>query len=1533
MNNNSKITKKPGIRALSTGILAIIIVGCIVGSIILGASGNPDNIQSGEGKEYINYIIRQINDPDNVKDTFNILEIVPDMGISEFTYYLGDNRVTEGIKQAMYDNPQKNYISGANGYGKSYEFLRINNPFYNFSYEVMYRENENEYIIRSKKLFISRVIKEYAYELEGKINLEIREACELTAEEVQAADLIIINHRDHDGKTINCYEYWTGTKVKENYDKDGNILNKNQISFDTFFKDEKENLVSRDADWDSIKALLDVCITGKTININGEDIVLKVPVIMDSPDNYQNKTTSGDSGNMYKFITLERMLNSDLYSNIKSYFIKDGTLNKNGIETGVLKYEKDGIERNCVDLKVNDIWDFFGEGYYSNIYELSSPAVAHYLTDNYWVYDGSTVIIPSNVDILYYGSGVAGGFTEERVGKNPKTSNIIRYLLGLKNNNTATEKLNIDKKINILEIQPYNQFNYQSYANVKALADEMGYDTSVLTESNYKKYFNITSVSTNAFNSMNEDLVATYDIIYIGQLYKDVKTIDDNGKTIYNDKNLDGYVYLAFGDLVKVKNNLLGALETDYLKLNTKSNLYGLILTDKDGERDNNKALSLNRLYPAGTKKWNEYLNSKLETGQYYIINDINTTLKDITDLDQLYNIKLGNARYSGNDITEKKYNELVNYMNSGKVFLMEDNIYYGNSEFIYKTSNIYKFVEMAGLEKNDKTYTHKTSYKIPKAIENIIPEIIIKESPQQIEYDKNGLVNNHNPDQNTAEKEYQLRYVFNIKGQANASYNIKLILDKNGDGLYDTELKDDDTNEMYYETNVVLSADGDSEDIEMEATLPVELTGPIAWQIQVTQIISGKQTVIRALKTGYTAIEGLGKDVRVLQIIHATNPSDIKASEKNTLNMETNEKFQELLTKATQRINFNVKIECITTKEFEELYYYNGRETGYSIINDYNMVIIGFADAYGNDDISDDHGALTDIKKFIEAGKAVLFAHDTTSFIQTPNYFIGKGTESKVYAASLAQYNSGTFTGEETYSEEKGYGYYKESHAERILTYGDKLYSGELTFREIDLSRPVSQISKELVSDNIYNNGILNATYRKFATSASQLKDLNGNSIEKPEGDAIYYDSDGKKVIAVKLEQWMGENDYIKNRLVSVMGAVIEKISYTIDHNYWQQQVTEYFVYVYPYDCVCDEKLYTYKYRYENLGTLINGKRISSTGSNYDWAYNISNTFREELGMDRFGITLSEENRTGKNRPYYLSSKVAPSYTQTASDGKTYVEELQGITDMMIMWYSYISNKTIAKENNMYMLMPYKEVSYGKFPLTTNKVEKVNDGQITQYPYEINDTIKVAATHAQNYQLDLEDDELVVWYTLGKGSSTYYGDTLKDGGQNYYIYSKGNITYSGAGHSTITGDEEMKLFVNTIIRAMTSGNTPPKVVIDNGNRANDGSYIIYRNELDKKYEIYFTPKDSDLLSGIGLFKSGKITYNNKKTGESIILKEYSYGELVVGEQYKLEITQQNIMDAIGNEEAEFIFEVTDNYNATGVTKAVFKEKGLFELD
>lgn len=172
-----------------------------------------------------------------------------------------------------------------------------------------------------------------------------------------------------------------------------------------------------------------------------------------------------------------------------------------------------------------------------------------------------------------------------------------------------------------------------------------------------------------------------------------------------------------------------------------------------------------------------------------------------------------------------------------------------------------------------------------------------------------------------------------------------------------------------------------------------------------------------------------------------------------------------------------------------------------------------------------------------------------------------------------------------------------------------------------------------------------------------------------------------------------------------------------------------------------------------------------------------------------------------------------------------------------------------------------------------TDRVKKLNEGQITQYPFNIKSVLPVNSTHYQYYQLNMEDPELTVWFTLedpyvnGSNASEsggryelIYGVTPQEAANNYYIYSKGNIFYSGVGHSGISGVDERQLFVNTLIAAYRPTLQEPEIIITNVEATRNGKTYTIRIDqefdydeagnriasaaMDGEVEVFFIPRD-----------------------------------------------------------------------------------------
>lgn len=165
-------------------------------------------------------------------------------------------------------------------------------------------------------------------------------------------------------------------------------------------------------------------------------------------------------------------------------------------------------------------------------------------------------------------------------------------------------------------------------------------------------------------------------------------------------------------------------------------------------------------------------------------------------------------------------------------------------------------------------------------------------------------------------------------------------------------------------------------------------------------------------------------------------------------------------------------------------------------------------------------------------------------------------------------------------------------------------------------------------------------------------------------------------------------------------------------------------------------------------------------------------------------------------------------------------------------------------------------------FSNTVNSIYKINNGLINQYPFSIGD-IGVANTHIQYYQLNLEDPNVVPWYTLN--STNKY-----DARNYYYTYSRGNITYSGTGHSNGFTEDEKKLFINTMVKASRGANHAPTIEVINL----DENQKISKNQENIDFTVIPYDMDNDNVDLTITIKDA----NGNKLGEDIVYSNQVQG-------------------------------------------------------
>ena len=303
-------------------------------------------------------------------------------------------------------------------------------------------------------------------------------------------------------------------------------------------------------------------------------------------------------------------------------------------------------------------------------------------------------------------------------------------------------------------------------------------------------------------------------------------------------------------------------------------------------------------------------------------------------------------------------------------------------------------------------------------------------------------------------------------------------------------------------------------------------------------------------------------------------------------------------------------------------------------------------------------------------------------------------------------------------------------------------------------------------------------------------------------------------------------------------------------------------------------------------------------------WGYEFNKTIRASVGLDRYGAlkeyyqqraasTTGEEQKRDQEYLNTLKSYTFDEIKEPNSDNELWQKE--GLTKYTVVRFlrSYLEDLRTTNSSEVWFPVKnslLKQAGYdngngpdwnhpsnllmGDYAGSSLIATQVNEGQITQYPYQIsaNEQLEISNTHYQwlqpNMELDRNGDgknDIVVWYCIsGVAEGNYqktniYNITPNDVVNNYYIYTMGNVTYSGAGHSKPSKESEIKLFVNTMIAAYNAGVTAPSVSFkDKSGSKIQSVYMLYdpvnHIVLDDKnngtISVNFQADDYNILAG-----------------------------------------------------------------------------------
>ena len=743
--------------------------------------------------------------------------------------------------------------------------------------------------------------------------------------------------------------------------------------------------------------------------------------------------------------------------------------------------------------------------------------------------------------------------------------------------------------------------------------------------------------------------------------------------------------------------------------------------------------------------------------------------------------------------------------------------------------------------------------------------------------------------DQMDAEGDPVLRYHFSLQGKADALYQVRLYVDSNGNGSFEKEECSSepiitDTTEGALNGTTANGTLLAGHSYTVERALPATQAGMLPWKLEVSAVDA---TSDRDSAIGYTRIVNYGQKetIHVLQMnltadMKTDATSEIRFADRTT---EVGAKFAAYLENVE---DFDVDIDYRSNSWF--MNNYEGKpEEWASDLQKYDMLILGFSDVSS---FTDQEDFLYGFQKFVASGKSVILGHDIVqdkSFAY-PVYDDASGEDSResgecwsvdqatsMYLRELSgqmvRYYSNQSEGgsyEKTYSrgqeisllteEDMEVGYYWKWHRYNAWNPASGYWAyhkgedigeeGKWMTRDDYLSKLTS--AGESIC-NLMDNSIRVMTY------GARLRKATGNGIDR----MIYSPVDQMKKVDDTTLDWTKSVETETVRIAN------------------QGQIT-----TYPYkmeDTITVGTTHAQNYRLdlENVtgaglnfkveGDYSDWKDVPSqtTGHNPQQKVNKGSLVYATDEMKAYGhveIRDSNKDNPSSYRTFGISIRDTDGHeTGTWTDPFT-VDGMGNITKNVQMdgqeigkSYTYYFG-SVARSDNINQLFHNEygeDTVFGKMIVTRwqDYVEieyEIDVAELVRYQnkwggaqvdsnaiaeVESNYTSICASGEAfsSNYtkqyveQASASGDRAIVWYNLSNDAddaTNIYAAREGDASNNYYLYTKGNITYTGLGHSGSMTDDEIRLFVNTMISSFRSQEAAPYLTVTNEEAIHNGS-------------------------------------------------------------------------------------------------------------
>ncbi len=1054
----------------------------------------------------------------------------------------------------------------------------------------------------------------------------------------------------------------------------------------------------------------------------------------------------------------------------------------------------------------------------------------------------------------------------------------------------------------ILEIQPipsyiYGNPGWKSYY-CALLPDFIGTDSDIARD------LTVTCMATYECNSKVEDLNANYDLIIIG-----VKQDETNGLNGYNDTSLGNLAYTTVGDLVSTDSGYTYYIDPDFFAF------------DKIG--------SWGR-YDKDQRHW---IFGKLDAW------NMNDWSESFIGSQQGSDIAQAKIRYEATDLSKTKYQEILDFSQKNPV-VIDDGLYAADqtqvdTDLVDESSFVYNLAKV-GLRKNDQTQqilSYSKAVEADSLLESWMQEDQCSltfsaddskqgEDGKPVAYDPTYgsqtvswnkgkdsatidqvLLRSTANDQTDAEGNPVLRYHFSLQGKADALYQVRLYVDSNGNGSFEKE-------ECSSEPTITDTTEGAlngttangtllaGHSYTVERALPATQAGMLPWKLEVSAVDAASD---RDSAIGYTRIANYGQKetIHVLQMnltadMKTDATSEIRFADRTT---EVGAKFAAYLDNVE---DFDVDIDYRSNSWF--MNNYEGKpEEWASDLQKYDMLILGFSDISS---FTDQEDFVYGFQKFVASGKSVILGHDIVqdkSFAY-PSYNESTQEDSResgecwsvdqatsMYLRELSgqmvRYYSNQSEGgsyEKTYSrgqeisllpeEDMEVGYYWKWHrynswnpASGYWAYhkGEDIgEEGKWMTRDDYLSKLTS--TGESIC-NLMDNSIRVMTYgarlrkttgngidRTIYSPADQMKKVDDTTLDwtkSVETETVRIANQGQiTTYPYKMEDTIRVGTtHAQNYRLNLENATGAGLNFKVEGDYsdWKdvpkqtigydiQKKNEVSLVYIP----SEKKAYGY-YKVTDSNKDDDGTYTSMLVKVYDEDGNQMSYAQPVFGASEDGTIITDihpsQQKIGQTITYYMgkhdkSTNINNLYQGNGEDG-SWRDIIWG--KMSVTRYADYAEVEYEIDVDQYVAWGNQHMS-GNWPNNKTDADNVAKVEVIHYSLRNFSAGEFASSdftkeYIEQYveQASASGDRAIVWYNLSNDAddaTNIYAAREGDASNNYYLYTKGNITYTGLGHSGTMTDDEIRLFVNTMISSFRSQEAAPYLTVTNEEAIHNGS-------------------------------------------------------------------------------------------------------------